>query len=98
MKLYFFVNRIDEIGFKIYLQGKAGYNRNIFDDHRGKLDGTAYGTRVLGANGASSHLGGSLNWQNSNAAANLDISKQIHGPSSVSIPNFFSPPGRYPAS
>ncbi|XP_026316152.1 gloverin-like [Hyposmocoma kahamanoa] len=65
------------------LFGKAGYNRNIFDDHRGKLDGSAYGTRVLGPNGASSHVGGSLNWKNSNAAANLDISKQIHGPSSI---------------
>ncbi|XP_013168697.1 PREDICTED: gloverin-like [Papilio xuthus] len=66
------------------LFGKGGYEHNFFDDHRGKLDGQAYGTRVLGPYGDSSHLGGALNWRNDNAAASLDVSKMIHGPTSVS--------------
>ncbi|CAG4944953.1 unnamed protein product [Parnassius apollo] len=65
------------------LFGKGGYEHNFFDDHRGKLDGQVYGTRVLGPYGDSSHLGGALNWQNSNAAASLEASKQIHGPDSI---------------
>ncbi|XP_049881116.1 gloverin-like [Pectinophora gossypiella] len=64
------------------LFGRGGYEHNIFDDHRGKLDGQVHGTRVLGPYGDSSHMGGGLNWQNSNAAASLDYNKQIHGPSS----------------
>ncbi|XP_068623997.1 gloverin-like [Battus philenor] len=66
------------------LFGKGGYEHKFFDDHRGRLDGQAYGTRVLGPNGDSSHLGGALNWKDSNAAASFDISKQIHGPTSMS--------------
>ncbi|CAH2058085.1 unnamed protein product, partial [Iphiclides podalirius] len=65
------------------LFGKGGYEHNFFDDHRGRLDGQAYGTRVLGPYGDSSHLGGALNWHDSNAAASLDVSKQIHGPTSI---------------
>ncbi|XP_069355578.1 gloverin-like [Maniola hyperantus] len=61
------------------LFGKGGYEHQIFNDNRGKLNGQVYGTRVLGAAGDSSHLGGGLNWQNPNAAASLDISRQIHG-------------------
>ncbi|XP_041977066.1 gloverin-like [Aricia agestis] len=64
------------------LFGKAGYDHQIFNDGRGKLTGGVSGTRVLGPYGDSSHLGGGLNWQNSNAAASLDVSKQIHGPTS----------------
>ncbi|CAG4944959.1 unnamed protein product [Parnassius apollo] len=65
------------------LFGKGGYEHNFFDDDRGKLDGQVYGTRVLGPYGDSSHLGGALNWQNPNAAASLEVSKQIHGPDSI---------------
>ncbi|XP_045762959.1 gloverin-like [Maniola jurtina] len=61
------------------LFGKGGYEHQIFNDNRGKLNGQVYGTRVLGAAGDSSHFGGGLNWQNPNAAASLDISRQIHG-------------------
>ncbi|CAG9568609.1 unnamed protein product [Danaus chrysippus] len=61
------------------LFGKGGYEHQIFNDHRGTLNAQAYGTRVLGPAGDSSHLGGALNWKNPNAAASFDISKQIHG-------------------
>ncbi|CAK1547666.1 unnamed protein product [Leptosia nina] len=66
------------------LFGKGGYEHQIFNDNRGKLNGQVSGTRVLGPYGDSSHMGGGLNWQNSNAAASLDVSKQIHGPTSWS--------------
>ncbi|KAL0860451.1 hypothetical protein ABMA27_009840 [Loxostege sticticalis] len=64
------------------LFGKAGYERNIFNDNRGKLDAQAFGTRTLSPYGDSSALGGALKWKNDNAAASFDISKQIHGPTS----------------
>ncbi|KAM3963600.1 gloverin-like [Aphomia sociella] len=61
------------------LFGKAGYQHNVFDDHRGKLDASAYGSRVLSPYGASSNLGGRLDYKNDNAAASLDLSRQIGG-------------------
>ncbi|XP_026497749.2 gloverin-like [Vanessa tameamea] len=61
------------------LFGKGGYEHQFFNDNRGKLDGQMYGSRVLGPDGGSSHFGGGLNWKNPNAAASLDISRQIHG-------------------
>nr|XP_032521717.1 gloverin-like [Danaus plexippus plexippus] len=70
------------------LFGKGGYEHQIFNDHRGTLNAQAYGTRVLGPAGDSSHLGGALNWKNPNAAASFDISKQIHGGTSVSTSTF----------
>ncbi|CAH2268338.1 gloverin-like [Pararge aegeria] len=61
------------------LFGRGAYQHQIFNDNRGKMDAQVYGTRVLGSAGDSTHLGGALNWQNPNAAASLDISRQIHG-------------------
>lgn len=61
------------------LFGKAGVEKNIFNDHRGRLDGNAYGQRNLSPYGDSSSLGGGLKWQNNNAAASFDVNKQIHG-------------------
>ncbi|CAG9792416.1 unnamed protein product [Diatraea saccharalis] len=66
------------------LFGRAGVERNIFNDARGRLDAQAHGTRTIGPMGGSSALGGSLNWRNDNAAASFDVSKQIHGPTSWS--------------
>ncbi|XP_063631915.1 gloverin-like [Cydia splendana] len=65
------------------LFGKAGYKETVFNDARGKLDAQAYGSRVLGPAGDSSHFGGKLDWANDNAKAALDISKQIHGKTTV---------------
>ncbi|CAG5052504.1 unnamed protein product [Parnassius apollo] len=67
------------------LYGKGGYKQDIFNDARGKLEGQAYGTRVLGPNGDSSSLGGKLDWNNVNkdARATLEITKQIHGPTNL---------------
>ncbi|XP_013139616.1 PREDICTED: gloverin-like [Papilio polytes] len=67
------------------LFGKGGYKQDIFNDNRGKLQGQAYGTRVLGATGDSSLLGGKLNWNNVNKDANaaIEITKQIHGHTNV---------------
>lgn len=50
------------------------------------MQGQAYGTRMLGATGDSSMLGGKLNWNNVNkdASAALEITKQIHGHTNVS--------------
>lgn len=87
-----FHNKIDQCGSRqlqlilicYIFQGKAGYERNIFNDNRGKLDAQAFGTRTLSPYGDSSALGGALKWKNDNAAASFDISKQIHGPTSVS--------------
>nr|WJG69169.1 gloverin 1 [Dioryctria sylvestrella] len=61
------------------LFGKGGYKQEIFNDHRGKLEGQAYGTRVLGPNGGSSDFGGRLDWADKNAKAALDVNKQIGG-------------------
>ncbi|XP_048007045.1 gloverin-like isoform X2 [Leguminivora glycinivorella] len=66
------------------LFGKGGYKETIFNDARGKLDAQAYGSRVLSPAGDSSHFGGKLDWANDNAKAALDISKQIHGKTTVS--------------
>ncbi|XP_061705279.1 gloverin-like [Cydia pomonella] len=65
------------------LFGKAGYQGTIFNDARGKMDGQAYGTRVLSPAGDTSNFGGKLNWANENAKASVDISKQIHGKTTV---------------
>ena len=65
------------------LFGKAGYQRNVFDDHRGKLDASAYGSRVLTPYGDSSNLGGRLDYKNDHSAASLDVSKQIGGHTAV---------------
>ncbi|XP_050356625.1 gloverin-like [Nymphalis io] len=63
------------------LFGKAGYKKDIFNDDRGILKGEAYGSRVLGANGDNSYLGGKLDWANANknAEATLELTKQIGG-------------------
>nr|AMY60406.1 gloverin [Biston betularia] len=61
------------------LFGKAGYNHQIFDDGRGKLDAQAYGSRVLSPYGDSTKFGGGLNWADQNAKAGLDLSKSIGG-------------------
>ncbi|CAH0403368.1 unnamed protein product [Chilo suppressalis] len=66
------------------LFGRAGVERHIFNDARGRLDAQAHGTRTLGPAGGTSALGGSLNWRNDNANAALDVSKQIGGSTSWS--------------
>ncbi|KAM3962185.1 gloverin-like [Aphomia sociella] len=63
--------------------GKLGYQHNFMNDDRGKLTGTAYGTRVLSPYGNSNHLGGRLDWQNKHTSAALDVSRQMHGPTSI---------------
>ncbi|NP_001093312.1 gloverin-like [Bombyx mandarina] len=65
------------------LFGKAGYNREIFNDDRGQLTGQAYGTRVLGPGGDSTNYGGRLDWANKNAQAAIDINRQIGGRSGM---------------
>nr|BAD51474.1 gloverin-like protein 2 [Bombyx mori] len=65
------------------LFGKAGYNREIFNDDRGKLTGQAYGTRVLGPGGDSTNYGGRLDWANKNAQATIDLNRQIGGRSGM---------------
>ncbi|CAH1641757.1 unnamed protein product [Spodoptera littoralis] len=67
------------------LFGRGGYKQDIFNDHRGHLQGQAYGSRVLGANGDSTNLGGQLHWSNDNARAALDVHKQIGGGSGMSL-------------
>nr|XP_049705925.1 gloverin [Helicoverpa armigera] len=59
------------------LFGRGGYKQDIFNDHRGHLQGQAYGSRVLGAYGDSTSLGGKLDWNNDNAKASLDVYKDI---------------------
>ncbi|XP_045455142.1 gloverin-like [Melitaea cinxia] len=63
------------------LFGKAGYKKDIFNDARGTLKGEAYGSRVLGATGDNSYLGGKLDWNNvnKNAQATFELTKQIGG-------------------
>nr|XP_053609224.1 gloverin-like [Plodia interpunctella] len=63
--------------------GKAGYKHNIFDDHRGKLGATAYGTHVISPYGSSNHLGGSMDYTGDHTKASLDVSRQIHGMTSI---------------
>ncbi|XP_068624158.1 gloverin-like [Battus philenor] len=67
------------------LFGKGGYKQDIFNDNRGKLEGQAYGKRVLGQTGDSSFFGGKLDWNNVNkdAKATVELTKQIHGPTNV---------------
>ncbi|XP_022837649.1 gloverin-like isoform X4 [Spodoptera litura] len=67
------------------LFGRGGYKQDIFNDHRGRLQGQAYGSRVLGPAGDSSILGGKLNWNNNNARATLDVHKEIGRGSGVSL-------------
>ncbi|KAJ8708771.1 hypothetical protein PYW08_010153 [Mythimna loreyi] len=61
------------------LFGRGGYKADIFNDHRGRLQGQAYGERVLGAGGDSSKLGTKFDWHNANdnARASLDVHKEI---------------------
>nr|WJG69170.1 gloverin 2 [Dioryctria sylvestrella] len=66
------------------LFGKAGYNHNIFDDNRGKLDATGYGAHVISPYGDSNHFGGRVDYTGAHSKASLDVSKQIHGMTSVS--------------
>lgn len=51
------------------------------------MRGEAYGSRVLGATGDNSYLGGKLDWNNvnKNAQATLELNKQIGGRTNVSI-------------
>ncbi|CAK1589590.1 unnamed protein product [Parnassius mnemosyne] len=67
------------------LYGKGGYKQDIFNDARGKLEGQAHGTRVLGPNGDTSSFGGKLDWNNVNkdARATIELTKQIHGPTNL---------------
>nr|AAG44367.1 gloverin precursor [Trichoplusia ni] len=57
--------------------GRGGYKQDIFNDHRGRLSGQAYGSRVINDYGGSSILGGKLDWSNDNARAALDVHKEI---------------------
>ncbi|GBP37510.1 Gloverin [Eumeta japonica] len=59
--------------------GKGVYEKNIFDDSRGKLDGRVQGTRVLGPFEDSSHVGGGLTWETNHAVSTLDLNKEIGG-------------------
>ncbi|GBP37513.1 Gloverin [Eumeta japonica] len=61
------------------LYGKGVYEKNIFHDSRGKLDGRVQGTRVLGPFEDSSHVGGGLTWETNNAVSTLDLNKEIGG-------------------
>nr|ANS56420.1 gloverin 1 [Bombyx mandarina] len=65
------------------LFGKGGYNREFFNDDRGKLTGQAYGTRVLGPGGDSTSYGGRLDWANENAKAAIDLNRQIGGSAGI---------------
>nr|XP_049705926.1 gloverin [Helicoverpa armigera] len=65
--------------------GRGGYKQDIFNDHRGHLQGQAYGSRVLSPYGDSSNLGGRLDWSNPNAKAGLDVHKQIGGGSGMKL-------------
>ncbi|XP_013191377.2 gloverin-like [Amyelois transitella] len=63
--------------------GKAGYKQNIFDDNRGKLDATGYGSHVISPYGSSNHLGGRVDYTGDHTKASLDVSKQLHGMTSL---------------
>ncbi|XP_063897288.1 gloverin-like [Helicoverpa armigera] len=65
--------------------GRAGYKQDIFNDHRGHLEGQGYGSRVLGATGDSSVFGGKLNWSNDNARATADVHKEVGGASGMTV-------------
>ncbi|KAJ8708765.1 hypothetical protein PYW08_010147 [Mythimna loreyi] len=69
------------------LYGRGGYRHDIFNNNHGRLQGEGYGTRVLGAGGDSSILGGKLNWNNANenVRAGLDIQKEIGGHSNMRL-------------
>ncbi|CAD0205793.1 unnamed protein product [Chrysodeixis includens] len=69
------------------LVGKLGYKQNIFNDHRGNLGGTAYGSRVINEYGGTSSFGGKLDWKNANdnARASLDVHKQVGGSSGMTL-------------
>ncbi|XP_013186717.1 gloverin [Amyelois transitella] len=63
--------------------GKAGYKHNVFNDGRGKLDATGYGTHAISPYGSSNHFGGRVDYTGAHSKASLDVSKQIHGMTSV---------------
>ena len=63
--------------------GKLGYQHNFINDDRGKLTGTAYGSRVLSPYGNSNHLGGRVDWASKHTSASLDVSRQMHGPTAI---------------
>ncbi|RVE45572.1 hypothetical protein evm_009769 [Chilo suppressalis] len=63
--------------------GKGGYKQEIFNDDRGKLQGQAYGSRVIGPNGDTSSFGGRLDFSDKNSQAALDVNKPIGGRTSV---------------
>ncbi|XP_048487396.1 gloverin isoform X2 [Plutella xylostella] len=65
------------------LFGKAGYRQDIFNDARGRLQREAYGSRVLGATGDSSHVGGALDYSSKHASGSVDVSRQIGGVTSL---------------
>ncbi|XP_075986200.1 gloverin-like [Anticarsia gemmatalis] len=67
------------------LYGRGGYKHDIFNDHRGRLEGQAYGSRVLSPYGDSSNLGGKLNWSNDNARLGADLQKQIGGRTGLTV-------------
>ncbi|KAJ8708411.1 hypothetical protein PYW07_010536 [Mythimna separata] len=69
------------------LYGRGGYRHDIFNNRHGRLQGEGYGTRVLGAGGDSSILGGKLNWNNANenVRAGVDIQKEIGGHSNMRL-------------
>nr|WGJ79125.1 gloverin [Hyphantria cunea] len=65
--------------------GRGGYKQDIFNDHRGHLQGQAYGSRSLGAYGDSTSMGGKLDWSNNNARLGADINKEIGGRSGMTV-------------
>nr|WGO77590.1 gloverin [Lymantria dispar] len=67
------------------LFGRGGYKQDIFNDDRGRLQGQAYGSRVLGPYGDSSSFGGKLDWSNDNAKLGADIHREIGGRSGMTV-------------
>ncbi|CAB3225872.1 unnamed protein product [Arctia plantaginis] len=67
------------------LFGRGGYKQNIFNDHRGRLEGSAYGSRVLGPTGGSSSMGGTLDWSNDNAKVTADLNREIGGHTGLTV-------------
>ncbi|XP_013192201.1 gloverin [Amyelois transitella] len=63
--------------------GKAGYKHNVFHDNRGKLDATGYGTHVISPYGSSNQFGGRVDYTGDHSKASLDVSRQMHGMTSL---------------